>query len=160
MSAYSPHDYAKARNAHYTSDDNSVSPDFSSSAESACSCFCSALRFAMSGEAFLALLLAVATQISGSLPPRGPPPWAHTQDSTPPSCDPKTSHYEAFPSSPQRPARCISCRRGARRSRPLLSGRRDVSLAAAEHDDRPQGHPSPPHPRLHLLLSRSLRPEQ
>ena len=68
----------------------------------------------MSGEAFLALLLAVATQISGSLPPRGPPPWAHTQDSTPPSCDPKTSHYEAFPSSPQRPARY---------------------LAAAEHDD-------------------------
>ena len=39
------------------------------------------------------------------------------------------------PSFPQRPARCISCRRGARRSRPLLSGRRDVSLAAAEHDD-------------------------
>ena len=51
----------------------------------------------MSGEAFLALLLAVATQISGSLPPRGPPPWTHTQDSTPPSCDPKNSHYEAFP---------------------------------------------------------------
>ena len=65
-----------------------------------------------------------------------------------------------IPSSPQRPARCISCRRGARRSRPFLSGRRDVSLAAAEHGDRPQGHPSTPHPRLHLLLSRSLRPGQ
>ena len=80
------------------------------------------------------MLLAVATQISGSLPPRGPPPWAHTQDSTPPSCDPKTSHYEAFPSSPQRPARYLAA---AEHDDPVLSSaaRRDVFLAPAEHDD-------------------------
>ena len=72
--------------------------------------------------------------ISGSLPPRGPPPWAHTQDSTLPSCDPKTPHCEAFPSSPQRPARYLAAAEHDEPALAAAAGEMNFS-AAADHDD-------------------------